>query len=130
MLFKLDRNDLRHACFLHGYAVESSGGLHRPLVMSDDDELRLFGHFGDLIDESADVGVIERSVHLIEQTERRWPVLEYRHYQCDRRHSLFTAGEQKYILQAFAGRLGDDLNAGLENIFGFEQRHLAAAAAK
>ena len=68
-LFELDRNDLRNSGFLHGYAVKRSGGLHGAFVVSDYDELRLFGHLGDLVDESADVRVVERSIDFV--AERR-----------------------------------------------------------
>ena len=64
------------------------------------------------------------------QAERRRTVFEDREHESDGGHRLFAAGKQQNILQPFARRLGDDLDAGLENVVGLEQCHLAAAAAE
>ena len=71
------------------------------------------------VDKAADVRVVERCVDLVEQTERRRAVFEDREDERDRRHRLFAAGKQQNVLQAFARRLGDDLDAGFENVVGF-----------
>ncbi|KXK05425.1 MAG: hypothetical protein UZ17_ACD001000615 [Acidobacteria bacterium OLB17] len=129
-LLELYRHDLRNARFLHRNTVESTCGLHRAFVVRNDDELRLFGHIRDLAYEPADIRLIKRRIDLVKQAERRRPVFEDRHYERDRGHRLFAARKQQDILQAFARRLCDDLDAGFENVVGLEQRHLALPAAE
>src|SRR3954462_15111847 len=67
-------DETRDARLFHRHAVESARGLHRALVVCNDEELRLGGHLVDLRSEAPDVRLIEWRVHLVEQTEGRRPV--------------------------------------------------------
>src|SRR5262249_52317328 len=99
---KLYRHQLRDTCLLHGYAVKSAGHLHRPLVMRDHDELRVLGHLDDLISKASHVRFVKWSVDLVQQTERRRPVMEDPEHERERRHCLLTTGEKENVLQTFA----------------------------
>src|SRR4030095_15750544 len=108
---KLYRHQLRDTCLLHRYAVKSAGHLHRPLVVRDHDELRVLGHLDDLISKPSHVRFVKWSVDLVEQTEGRGPVMKDSEHERERRHRLLTAREQQNVLQTFARRLRDHINA-------------------
>src|SRR5215212_1407741 len=72
------RNELRDAQFLHRDAVESIGRLHRTAVMRHNDELAALRELAQHLAEAADVGLIQRRVHLIEDAERAGTHLEER----------------------------------------------------
>src|SRR5438094_9710800 len=63
-------DDFRNPRLRHRDAVEDFGGLHRLLVVSDEDELGKSAHFVDHLVETIDIRVIQRGVHLIE--EAKW----------------------------------------------------------
>ena len=50
--------------------------------------------------------------------------------QRERGHCLFAAGEQQNILEALARRLRHQVDARFQFVVGFDQAHLAAAAAE
>ena len=79
----------------HRDAVERVGGLHRPLLVGDDDELRAVGEAAQELDEAADVRVVQRRLDLVEQVERRRPREEDREQERDRGQRLLAAGEQR-----------------------------------
>src|SRR4051794_6324300 len=54
------RDDLRHAVAGHRDAVEAVGGLHRALLVRDDDELRAVGEAAQDAEEAVDVEIVER----------------------------------------------------------------------
>ena len=54
-----DGNEPGDAGFFHGYAVQGFARFHRPSVVGDNDELRLFGEFFDDFDKARDIGIIE-----------------------------------------------------------------------
>ena len=66
----IHRDDTRDTTLLHRDAVEGIGDLHRPLVVRDDDELRIVLEGVQHSDESLYVGVIEWSIDLVEYAER------------------------------------------------------------
>jgi hypothetical protein len=76
VLLKSHRDELRNADLFHRHAIESARHFHRALVVSNDNELRARRHLRDLVRKSADVGLIQRRVYFIKQTERRWAVVE------------------------------------------------------
>src|SRR6266849_10634228 len=63
-------DDLGHAGGLHRYAVENIRGFHRPLVMGDDQHLRLLCQFAQQRCELARVHIVQRRLDLIEDAER------------------------------------------------------------
>src|SRR5438094_903423 len=125
---QLDRNQLRHARFLHRHAVEAIGDFHRLAVVRDDDELRVLLHAAEHLDEAADVGIVERRIDLVEEAEGARLVLEHAEHQRDGGQRLLAAREQLDALQPLAGWLRDDLDAALERIGFVEQRQPGAAA--
>src|SRR3954470_23015375 len=70
LLVQLHADQFRHAGLLHRHAVETIGDLHRLAVVRDEDELGMVLHRLEHLHESADVGVVERRVDLVEQAER------------------------------------------------------------
>src|SRR5260370_39072192 len=86
--FPADADDFGHAGFLHGDAVEDAAGFHGFAIVSYDDKLRLRAHFADQAREAADVGLVQRRVHFVENTERTWLVAENRDEQCKRGHGF------------------------------------------
>ena len=62
----------------HRHAVERVGDLHGPLLVGDDDELAGVAQLLEEQDQPAEVGVVERRLHLVEDVERRRPGREDR----------------------------------------------------
>ncbi len=48
-------NELRDADLFHSHAIERAGHFHRPLVMSNHNELRIGGHLRDLVSKPSHV---------------------------------------------------------------------------
>ena len=80
----------------------------------------MFAHFLDHRGEAADVGLVQRRVHFVQQTERRGIQLEDREHQRHRGHRLLAAGQQRDVGHALAGRTGHDRDAGVEQILAGE----------
>src|ERR1043165_9542520 len=108
---KLYRHQLRDTCLLHRYAIKSAGHLHRPLVVRDHNELRVLRHLDDLISKASHVRFVKWSVDFVEQAERRGPVMKDAEHERERRHRLLAAREQQHVLQPFAWRLCDYVDA-------------------
>ena len=74
--------------------------------MGDEDELGGLGHLPDHVVVAADVGVVERGVHLVEQAERRGLDEEDGEDEGDRGERLLAAGEQVDALELLARAAG------------------------
>src|SRR5437773_5593352 len=109
-------NDLRDPVGAHGHPVQDIRGLHRPLLVRDDDELRAIGVAAQQLDEAADVRVVERRLDLVEQIERARPREEEREEEGDRAEGLFAAGEEREPLHTLPGGTQLDLDAGLVRV--------------
>ena len=107
------RDDLRDAVGPHRDAVEDVGGLHRALLVRDDDELRPVGVGAQEPGEAADVRVVERGLDLVEEVERARPGEEQAEQERDRAERLLAAREQRQARDALAGRTQLDLDARL-----------------
>ena len=94
------------------------------------DELRMLTHLFDYLDEPIDIGVVQRRVDLIEKAERARFGQEDREQQAYRRQRFFTAGQERDRLKFFAGRLHNDIDAGLEVVVIIGQHQLGFAAAE
>ena len=70
-LFQIEFEQFGDAVLLHGDAVEDIGGLHGAAAVGDDDELGLVAHPAQILREADDIGVIQRGLNLVQQTERR-----------------------------------------------------------
>ena len=75
------------------------------------------------------VGVIQRRLNLVKETEGRRFQIQNREQKRDGGQRLLSAGELHHILQLFARRLGNDADARLQNIHAFFdlQRRMSAA---
>ena len=80
--------------------------------------------------EAADVGLVERRVHFVEDAERARLIAEDGDEQRQRSERFFAAGKQQNVLQALAGRLRDDVDAAIAGAIGLAQAHLAVTAAE
>src|SRR6478672_4850613 len=127
---ELYRHQLGDAHIFHSYTVKCSGHLHRPLVMSDNDELRVSGHLNDLISKASNVRFVKWRVDLVEQAERSGPVMEDTQHQSQSGHCLLTTRQQQHILEPLPWRLGNHIDSRFEDIIGIDQAHFAAATPK
>ena len=94
------------------------------------DELRAVGVLLDERQEAADVRVVERRIDFVEHADRGGIGEEQAEDQCDGGQRLFAAGQQGERLEPLAGRLGHDLQPGLERIVRIDQGQLGRAAAE
>src|SRR5258705_56934 len=62
-------DDLGDAVAAHADSVEDVGGVHRPFLVGDDDELGAIGEAPDQLQEAVDVGVVEGRLDLVEDVE-------------------------------------------------------------
>src|SRR5690606_13479935 len=79
----------------------------------DEDELGGLAHLPDELVVAADVGLVERRVHLVEQAEGRGFDEEDGEDQRHRGQRLLAARHEVDVLHLLARRLRDDLHAGL-----------------
>src|SRR5438093_718601 len=110
---ELDRDDLRDARLLHGHAVERVRHFHRALVVRDHDELRAAAHLADHLVVPADVRLVERGVHFVEEAERSRFDQEDGEDERDRGQGLLSAGEAVHRRELLARRWRHDLHARL-----------------
>ena len=110
------RDHLRDAVAGHRDAVQRVGGLHRALLVGDDDELRAVRERAQEREEAVDVEVVERGLDLVEDVERARPGEEDGEQERERGQRLLAAGEQREAL----GRLarGRDLDLDAELVLG------------
>ena len=85
---------------------------HRHVVVRDDQELPLPAQPREHLAESADVGVVERGVDLVEDRERARVDLVERQHQRERGQRPLAGRQQGHVLQPLARRLDEDLDAG------------------
>ena len=129
MLREAPGNDLRDAVGAHRHAVEDIRGLHRPLLVGDDDELRAIGVAAQELDEAGDVRVVERGLDLVEEVEGARPGEEEREEERDRAERLLAAGEQREPRDALSGGPELDLDSGLAAfLLGLDEPQPALAA--
>ena len=77
----IDFDDARNTRLVHGHADQLLSHFHRHFVVRDEQELRGDRHLLDQFAEAVSVGIIQRRVDLIEQTERRGIQAEQREHQ-------------------------------------------------
>src|SRR5947208_2342022 len=81
--------------------------------MRDHDELRASRVLAQQRDEAADVRVVERRLHLVEEVERTGPRKEQREEERDRAERLLAAREKRQPLHPLARRPQLDLDPRL-----------------
>ena len=109
-------DELADAMLFHGHTVEHVGPADRALVVRDDDELALTDELVENLDESADVRFVQRRVHLVQHAEGAGLHHVDGEEQGHGRHRALATGQERYALQLLAGRLGDNVDAGLERV--------------
>gem|GEM_PF-6192911 len=93
--------------------------------MSNDDELRRFAKFLEDFDETAEVRVIERGLHLVEHVERRGPRLEDGNEERQRGEGSLATGKEGEPLDALASRTRFDFDARRQRRLRFGQHHMS-----
>jgi hypothetical protein len=97
----------------------------------DDDELRPIGIAAEELDETRDVGIVERGLDLVEEVERARPREEEREEERDRTERLLAAGEQHQARDPLPRRPELDLDARLALavlLVGLDEAQAALAA--
>src|SRR3954453_6083217 len=85
------RDHLGDAVPTHRDPVEDIGGVHRPFLVGDDDELGPIGEAADQLQEAVDVGVVEGGLDLVEDVEGAGPGEEDGEDECQRHQRLLAA---------------------------------------
>src|SRR5215218_7689211 len=104
------RNNLGDPVPAHADAVEDVGGVHRPFLVGDDDELGAVGEAPDQLQEAVDVRVVEGGLDLVEDVEGARPGEEDGEDEGQRDQRLLAAGEQLQFPRRLAGRGDLDLD--------------------
>ena len=68
---EVNRYEFTYTRLLHGYPVDHIHRTHGHFVVGNNNELRVLAELLDHIRKLTHVGIIERSIYLIEDTERR-----------------------------------------------------------
>src|SRR5829696_3014012 len=110
---ELSRHHAGDSVTAHAYAVQRVGGIHRALLVRDDDELRAVRVALYELEEAVDVDVVERGLDLVEDVERTRPGEEDGEHEGQRDERLLAPGEEREALRGLAGRGDLDLDAGL-----------------
>ena len=98
--------------------------------MGHDQELRAVGETGELGDEASHVGLVEGGVDLVEDAEGGGVHGKEGEEEGDGRERAFTAGEEAERAETLAGRLGLDLDAGIDDVVGIEELEASGAPAE
>src|SRR5690606_8562653 len=117
---EIDCNQTRYARFAHCDTGQLVHRLHRRLVVRNDDELHLLGHLADDLAEATHIGIVERRVDLVEQTERSRIQLEDGEDERHGRQRLLTARQQMDRAVPLARWPRHDGDARLEQILAVE----------
>ena len=127
-MVELLADHLGDAVGLHGHAEQHVGHLHGAALVRDHDELRVVADGLQIRREPAQVAVVERRLHLVEDIERRAADAVDREQQRKRRERLLAAGHEHHLRDALARRLRADLNAGVLQVVGVGEDELGRAA--
>src|SRR5713226_3544443 len=109
-------NDGRYPGLLHRDAVDGVRGLHSPGVMRDDDELRQVFELGEQMHVAAHIGIVQRRIDFVQQTERARLREEDGKQERDRHEGPLAGGEQMDPLGPLAAGRGVDLDLALERL--------------
>ncbi len=98
--------------------------------MSNNNKLGLARHFLHHVVKTADIGIIQRGIDLIENTKGRRLDEKDGENQCDRGQGLFPAGKQVHALQLLTRRLHRNIDARLQQVLFIGKFQLGLAAEK
>ena len=104
------------AISIHRDPVNRIGDLNGPAIVRDHDELGPLRQSLHRVHEAANVRLVQRSIHLIENAEGRGVDGEQREKECHCSQRALATGEQRQALDLLAGRLGFDLDAGFRRV--------------
>src|SRR5215207_553810 len=93
--WQLARDDLGDPVVSHADAVEDVRGVHRPLLVGDDDELRALREAAHEAEEAVDVDVVEGGLDLVQDVEGARPRHQHGEDEGQRDQRLLAAGEQR-----------------------------------
>ena len=108
---KLHGDEAGDAGFAHGDADELVAGLHGAFAVGDDDELGLCRHVTQEVAEAANVRVIQRRVHFVQEAEGGGVQAEKGEDEGERGQRFFAAGEDAQVFDFFARRAHGDGDA-------------------
>ena len=126
---ELHGDEAGDARFAHGDADEVVAGLHGAFAVGDDDELGLCRHVAQEVAEAANVRIIERRVHFVQQAEGRGVQAEEGEDEGEGGEGFFAAGEDAQVFDFFAGRAHSNGDAGIQYV-AFRPGEFGFAAAK
>jgi hypothetical protein len=66
---EINRHQFAYTRFLHGYSVNDINSTHGCFIVCNNNELGIVTEFADHVGELANIGIIQRRIHLIENTE-------------------------------------------------------------
>ncbi len=112
---------------LHRRPVEDIGRLHRPLVVRDDDELRVPSELPQNLRVPPDVGVIQRRVHLVQNHERRWLHLQQREQNRRRRQRPLSTRQLQQIPRLLPGHRNRNIDPAVQHVLRVRQRQFRLA---
>ena len=101
---------------MHGDAHQLIAHFHRDLVVGNKNKLHGARHFFHHVGVTLHIGIIERRINLIQQTERCGIQVEDREYQGDRRQRLFPTRQQVDAGITLAGRPRHDADTRIQQI--------------
>src|SRR4051812_1749607 len=127
-LVDVDGHETRAAGLGHGDAEELRGELHGGLVVRDEDELHALRHLLDDVAEAADVVLVERRIHFVQQAERRRVQVEDGEHQRHRRERFLAARQLVDAAVALARRARHDGHAGRQRVLAHQLEIDVAAA--
>ena len=122
-----DADGFGDAELLHGDAVDDIGAVHGALVVGDDDELAVGDEFVQHLEEAGDVRFVEGGVELVQHAEGAGFDHVDGEEQGDCGHAALATGKEGDGGEFFAGRFGDDFDAGLEGIIGVDEFEIGFA---
>src|SRR5665213_1967845 len=114
---KVDRNQFAYACLLHSDAVNNIHAAHGHFVVGHDDELGIIAELADHIGKLAHVGIVQRGVHLIQNTKRCRLDQVDGEKQGGCRERFFPAAQLRNGGRSFPFGFGYDIDAGLSQVF-------------
>jgi hypothetical protein len=130
--FEVHRDQLRNAPFGHGHAEQPVHPRHGDRIVGNDHKpgFRPARHLVQKIAVTLHIGIVERSIDLVEDADRRRIRQEYGEDQCHCRQGLLASGQKRHGLRFLARRAGNDFQTGIERIVGIDQLQLRGAAAE
>src|SRR3954453_10789022 len=96
---------------LHRHPEQAVAGLHRPLLVADDEQLGLLAELVDQDEEAVQVDVLECLFDLAAHVEGRRPAAEHGEQIAYRGELTLPAGQERQLLDVLPTRLGLDLDA-------------------